>query len=140
MLIIDNCAATISNVNMRKENHGDESEPAFDITFHTIVHAECIKGVWNESLINAFWAKEGKALLYTGIDKISLNIFFESANVTFKEPTGHKTTYADCKVKKFSLKPRELQMVELKFQVQYQPETEEEIIPAYRCLKLRDGV
>ncbi len=140
MFEIDNCAATVTNVNMRKENHGEEREPAFDINFNTRVHAECIKGLWNDSFLKAMWEPEGKALNVLGIEKITMNTTFENGTVVIKEGTGHKTTYLDCKIKKFKIRPRELQMVELWFQIQYQPEHEDEIIPAYRCLKLDEGV
>ena len=140
MLEINNCACTITSVNPRKENHGTEFEPAFDISFQTLVHAECIKGLYSDAFKKAMWNPDGKALNVSGITKIILDSEFEKGTVTIKESTGHETVYNGCKVKSFKLRPREMQMIEVWFQVQHQTDDEEEVVPVFRCLKLDEGV
>lgn len=142
MFELSKCAATITNVNLRKENKGksDGKTPAFDINFEMIVLAECIKGLYNEAFIKAMWNQDGKGLNVRGITGIKFeNIFIEGV-VEIKEGAGHETKYSDCKVKGFSVRPRDFQMVEISFQAQYHPSKEDELIPAYRCLKIKDGV
>ena len=140
MFQLNNCAATITSVNPRKENHGDEKSAAFDINFQLNVHAECVKGLYSDEFMKAMWKPDGKELMINNIMKIVLDDVFEHGAITIKESTGHETVYNDCKLKSFKIRPCQFQMVELWFQIQYQPDSENEITPAFRCLKLDKGV
>lgn len=140
MFQLNNCAATITSVNPRKENHGDEKSAAFDINFQLTVQAECVKGLYSEEFMKTLWKPDGKELMIQNITKIVLDDVFEHGAITIKESTGHEKIYNDCKLKSFKIRPCQFQMVELWFQIQYQPESENEITPAFRCLKLDKGV
>ncbi len=141
MLEINNCAATITNVNPRAENHGDEITSAFDINFKILVYAECIKGLYSDDFVKTIWDQaEGKGNRFPHIAAIHLDNEFEDGKVTIKEKFGHKTVFENCKIKKFKMRPRQQQIVELWFQIQHTASEEEEILTPLRCLKIDEGV
>jgi len=141
MLEIQNCAASITNVNARKELNGEDRVPAFDINISIRVAAELFKGLLPDydGFIKTIW-NEHKELRTTAIKQILFHdVAFENGSLIIKDGMGNETEFKGCKVCKFKYFPGNFQIAQLDFQVQYSAEKEEEIVPAYKA-EQQDGV
>lgn len=140
-LSINNCACEVTNVNARREQHGEEFAPAFDINCKIKVAAECIKGLVADTdvLYKMLW-DENKEQRCLQVKTIAIDAKFENGAVLIKEKFGHETMYSGCKIGKFKLTPHMLKIAELSFQIQYTAKKESDIVDAFRSLCDSDGV
>lgn len=113
-----NTAAAITNVNLRKEIHGDNLETAVDVSIKITGAANDVLSLLCEpdALIGSLWSGEDGYLADPGVSSFKLN----------REYTDHKFSVLKIelegvKVCKFNVLASDGRHVELKFQVQCYP-------------------
>lgn len=155
MFGLDQHDAVFSNLNLRKEKHGDEEQTAADLKF-TLTASNTILNTIDPAIVPAFFRKakkgEQQSLPMDGnSDLVALNLpllgdqiidgKFEGYELSIGSLMDHiePVFFADCKVKKISWKPIEGGSVSMTFSVSVETEDEDDapLISAWRRGEVR---
>lgn len=119
MLSIERLQATCTNINLRRENEGDDHVTAVDIKISANAPAEIANQLTGTKSSGVFWTNKGEPT-YPGIAGVDLRAEFENHNVTLD---GVHLT--DCKLNKFEFEPMIGSTMALEFRIQARPDGEQ---------------
>lgn len=140
-----NSTATLTNVNIRSENHGDDHVPAIDLTLE--VDSAPASASWpllgigsglqhraeQESLQKALWTEEGESKLIGLNNLVSRMSYDDHHYLEGGLVQGEKVPIA--KLAKFVIRPISGKRFELKLRVSISEPSDELIEKAVACLK-----
>ena len=149
MFQLDKHDAVLANLNLRKENHGDEKKAAADLKF-TLAAPNTLLDSIDKALRPAFFRKPGKgeqqALPIDGNNLVALNLpllgeqkiatEYEAYEVEIASLLGHiePLFFADAKVKKIAWLPIEGGSISMSFTVSVQIDEDDDapLLAAWR--------
>lgn len=131
---MDGQPVSVTNLNLRRELHGDDEIPACDITVKMVAHNDALS-ILDDSLVDALYTDEmpnadPKIKQLAGMEKkahlrisklakpIELKIELVGARVEIPWGRNHTLVFADAKAKKFKVLPLEGGSCEITFQIQ----------------------